>query len=276
MTKPLLDQLFSLDDRIYVITGGGGILAGTMANAIAQCGGKLALLDLKAEEAEKNADEINQAGGTAIAIQTDVLNREALDNACDEVIKTYGKIDGLINGAGGNKPQATTSETLSFFDMPEDAGRWVMDLNFMGTMLPCQVFGREIVKQSQGVFLNIASIAGFRPLTLASTYAAAKSAVINFTSWLAVHMCQNYSTKIRVNAIAPGFCITKQNRYLLLEKDGSLTPRSQTVMKAVPQKRFGEPHELIGGAIWLLSDAASFVTGSVVTIDGGFDAYGGV
>lgn len=276
MTKPILKKLFSLDNKVFVITGGGGFLAGTMAKAITQCGAKVALLDLNLARANSLASEINREGDSALVLQADVLNRVSLEKACERIINKFGKIDGLLNGAGGNKKEATTSETLSFFDLPIEASRWVVDLNFIGTMLPCQVFGREIIKQEKGSILNIASIAGFRPLTLAPTYAAAKSAVINFTSWLAVHMCQNYSTQIRVNALAPGFCITDQNRYLLLENDGSLTPRSQTIMNTVPQRRFGEPDELVGAAIWLLSDSASFTTGSVVTIDGGFDAYCGV
>ena len=165
---------------------------------------------------------------------------------------------------------------MSFFDMPAEANKWIFDLNFMGTLLPCQVFGKEIIKQNAGSIVNIASIAGFRPLTRAAAYAAAKAAVINFTRWLAVHMCQNYSAKIRVNAIAPGFCATEQNRYLLYTKDKQLTERGRKILNSVPQNRFGQPSELIGATLWLLSDSASFATGSVVTIDGGFDAFSGV
>ena len=165
---------------------------------------------------------------------------------------------------------------MSFFEIPIEDTKWVFDLNFIGTLLPCQVFGKEIVTQDGGSIINIASVAGFRPLTRAAAYAAAKAAVINFTKWLAVHICQNYSSKIRVNAIAPGFCTTEQNRYLLFDKNGELTERGRTILSSVPQNRFGKPDELLSAAIWLLSDSASFATGSVVTIDGGFDAFSGV
>lgn len=258
------------------MTGGGGFIAGTMARAIAQCGAKVAILDISHEAADKVSSEIIQNGNSAVALKTDVLDKSSLEDSCKKVIAEFGKVDCLINGAGGNKKQATTSEQLSFFDIPLEANKWVFDLNFTGALLACQVFGREIAKQKTGSIINISSIAGFRPLTRAAAYAAAKAAVINFTKWLSVHMAQNYSKDIRVNAIAPGFCATEQNRYLLFEKDGRLTERGQTILESVPQNRFGEPSELVAAAIWLLSDSASFATGSVVTIDGGFDAFSGV
>ena len=276
MISSTIERMFSLEGKVTVLTGGGGFLAGAMAKVMADCGARVAVLDLSKQAAQKVADEITHAGHDALALETDVLSKESLKAACKQIIKEFGRIDCLVNAAGGNKKEATTSEDMSFFEMPVDAARWVFDLNLMGTLLPCQVFGEEIVKQQCGSIVNMASIAGFRPLTRAASYAAAKAAVINFTAWLAVHICKHYSTKIRVNAIAPGFCSTEQNRYLLFDKDGELTERGRTILNSVPQNRFGEPDELAGAAIWLLSDSASFTTGSVITIDGGFDAFSGV
>jgi len=276
MALSILEEFFSLKDKVVVLTGAGGSLAGEMAKATALCGAKVALLDINQKTVLDRANELTKLGCGAIALECDVLSKDSTENCCGQIIKHFGKIDCLINGAGGNKKDATTSDELSFFGMPPDANKWVFDLNFMGTFLPCQVFGKEIVKQKAGSIVNIASIAGFRPLTRAAAYAGAKAAVINFTKWLAVYMCQNYSPKIRVNAIAPGFCATEQNRYLLYTKDRQLTERGKTILDSVPQNRFGQPSELVGAALWLLSDSASFATGSVVTIDGGFDAFSGV
>lgn len=276
MSYAALEKLFSLKGKVVALTGGGGVLAGAMARTVADCGGRVAVLDLSKQAARKVAHDIAQAGHDAIALDADVLDRDSLQRACDQIVEKFGRIDCLVNGAGGNKKEATTSDELSFFDMPVEASRWVSDLNFLGTLLPCQVFAKEIAKQGSGSIVNIASIAGFTPLTRAPAYAAAKAAVINFTKWLAVHLCQEHSTKIRVNAIAPGFCATEQNRYLLYTDDGQLTERGKTILEAVPQKRFGKPAELTSSVIWLLSDSASFVTGSTVTIDGGFDAFSGV
>ena len=276
MVGSKLEELFSLKDKVVVLTGGGGFLAGAMAKAVADCGAKVAVLDLCKEAAEKVAKEISEAGHDAIALEADVLDKDSLELACEQIGGQFGRIDCLVNGAGGNKKEATTSEDMSFFDIPVEANRWVFDLNFLGTWLPCQVFGKEIARRDCGSIVNIASIAGFRPLTRAAAYAAAKAAVINFTKWLAVHFCEHYSARIRVNAIAPGFCATEQNRYLLYTEEGELTERGKTILEAVPQRRFGEADELTSAAIWLLGESASFVTGSVVTIDGGFDASSGV
>ncbi len=191
-------------------------------------------------------------------------------------MQAYGHIDILINGAGGNKPQATTKPDQSFFDLPADALRWVMDLNLMGTILPSQVFGKIMAEQKSGVILNISSMNAFRPLTRIAAYSAAKAGVSNFTQWLAVHMAQNYSPSIRVNAIAPGFFVGEQNRSLLLNEDGSLTPRGQSILDHTPMNRFGTPDDLLGASMWLLSPASAFVTGIVLPIDGGFSAYSGV
>jgi NAD(P)-dependent dehydrogenase (short-subunit alcohol dehydrogenase family) len=197
--------------------------------------------------------------------------------AVDFILDKHGRIDVLINGAGGNKKQATTSPEQSFFDLPADAVRWVFDLNCLGTVLPSQVFGKLMADRGEGVILNISSMNAFRPLTNVMAYSAAKAAVSNFTQWLAVHMAQNYSPRIRVNALAPGFFLTEQNRFLLtLESSGELTPRGRSIIAHTPMSRFGTPEDLIGAVIWLVSPASAFVTGAVVPVDGGFAAFSGV
>lgn len=276
MPESFLQKSFSLEDKVVVLTGGGGVLGGAMAKAMAQCGAGTAVLDLRLDAAREVSDQIVRDGHRAVAVEADVLDVDSLRKACREVIAEFGRVDCLVNAAGGNRKDATTSEEMSFFEIPVEANKRVMDLNFFGTVLACQVFGKEIAQRKKGSILNIASVAGFRPLTRAPVYAAAKAAVINFTKWLSVHMADNYSANIRVNAIAPGTCAAEQNRYLLYEENGELTERGRTILNAVPQNRFGEPTELAGAAIWLLSDSASFVTGSVVTVDGGFDAFSGV
>ena len=270
------EDLFSLKDKVVVLTGAGGGIVGTMARAIAQCGAKVAMLDISEQSVKKISKEIIKEGNCAIALRADVLNKSSLESACQKIITEFGKIDCLVNGAGGNSEDATTSENLSFFDISIEANKKVFDLNFFGTLLSCQVFGKEILKQEKGSIVNIASVAGYRPLTCAPAYAAAKAAVINFTKWLSVHMAQNYRSEIRVNAISPGFCSTKQNRYLLFDDEGNVTERGRNILKSVPQSRFGESKEFVSTAILLLSDSASFVTGSVVGVDGGFDAFCGV
>ena len=197
--------------------------------------------------------------------------------ATEEILNKFGAVDCLVNAAGGNKPQATTSPDLSFFDLPIDALRWVFDLNILGTMLPCQVIGKVMAEKGKGTILNISSMNAFRPLTRIPAYSAAKAGVSNFTQWLAVHMAQRYSAQIRVNAIAPGFFVTVQNRFLLYdEQTRELTPRGQSIISHTPMARFGEPEDLFGAVLWLLSPASAFVTGVIVPIDGGFSAYSGV
>jgi NAD(P)-dependent dehydrogenase (short-subunit alcohol dehydrogenase family) len=268
---------FNLTGKVAVITGAGGVLCGTMAKALAKAGAKVAVLDLLESAAQKVADEIKADGGEAIAVKCNVLEKDSLQAAKEEVNAAFGKIDILINGAGGNKKEATTSPELPFFDMPVDAIRFVFELNFIGTLLPSQVFGKEMAENDSGVILNISSMNAFRPLTKIAAYSAAKAAINNFTQWLAVHMCQNFSKNIRVNAIAPGFFLTEQNRFLLTEeKSGKLTARGKTIIEHTPMGRFGEPGELVGTVLWLLSDAAKFVTGVVVPVDGGFSAFSGV
>lgn len=271
------EEKSGLEGKVAVVTGGGGVLCGTMSRALARHGVCVAVLDLNLAAAEQVVADIQALGGRAIALEVDVLDRSSLEGAAKQVLGTFGGVDILINGAGGNKPQASTSETMSFFDLPADAIRWVFDLNLMGTLLPCQVFGRIMAEQGSGVILNIASVSSFTPLTKVVAYSAAKAAVANFTQWLAVHMSQNYSKRIRVNAIAPGFFITEQNRFLLIDQHtGELTPRGRLVIEHTPMGRFGEPEELIGAVLWLVSDEASFVHGAVIPIDGGFTAFSGV
>ncbi|MBN1393059.1 MAG: SDR family oxidoreductase [Sedimentisphaerales bacterium] len=272
-----MQDLFDLTGKAAVITGAGGILCGTMAKALAKAGAKVAVLDLLESAAQKVADAIKADGGEAIAVKCNVLEKDSLQAAKEEVNAAFGKIDILINGAGGNKKEATTSPEMPFFDMPVDAIRFVFELNFIGTLLSSQVFGKEMAENDSGVILNISSMNAFRPLTKIAAYSAAKAAINNFTQWLAVHMCQNFSKNIRVNAIAPGFFLTEQNRFLLTEeKSGKLTARGKTIIEHTPMGRFGEPGELVGTVLWLLSDAAKFVTGVVVPVDGGFSAFSGV
>jgi NAD(P)-dependent dehydrogenase (short-subunit alcohol dehydrogenase family) len=238
---------------------------------------KVAVLDLFAEAAQKVAEDIVARDGEAIAVTCDVLDKASVEAARDAVLAQWGCVDMLINGAGGNKKQATTSKDLSFFDLPADAVQWVFNLNFLGTLLPSQVFGKVMVDQGEGCILNISSMNAFRPLTRIPAYSAAKAAVSNFTQWLAVHVAQEYSPNIRVNALAPGFFLTEQNRFLLTdEATGDLTPRGRAIIDHTPMGKFGGPEDLIGATIWLLSPASSFVTGIVVPVDGGFSAFSGV
>jgi len=277
MNNNCLEELFGLEGRVAVVTGGGGVLCGAMSRALGRVGVKMAVLDLIPQAAQKVADEIKAAGGEAMAVQCDVLAKDSIEAAARRITDTWGRVDILINGAGGNKEQATTSPDLSFFDLPTDAVQWVFNLNFIGTLLPCQVFGKVMADQGEGCILNVSSMNAFRPLTRIPAYSAAKAAVSNFTQWLAVHMSQEYAPRIRVNAIAPGFFLTEQNRFLLTdEQTGELTPRGQTIIDHTPMGRFGDPDELIGTVLWLLSPGAAFVHGVVVPVDGGFNAFSGV
>jgi len=272
-----MQGLFDIGDKTIVITGGGGVLCGAMAKALGAAGAKVAILDLLEPAANKVADEIKADGGTAIGVKCNVLDKDSIAQAQEKVQAELGPVDVLINGAGGNKKEATTSPDMSFFDLPAEAIRFVFDLNFIGTLLPTQVFGKKMADRGAGIVLNVSSMNAFRPLTKIAAYSAAKAAVSNFTQWLAVHLNQEYGPALRVNAIAPGFFLTEQNRFLLTdEKTGDLTPRGQTIIDHTPMGRFGQPEELIGTVIWLLSDAAKFVTGVVVPVDGGFSAFSGV
>lgn len=272
-----MNNLFDISGKNIVITGAGGVLCGQMAKATAKAGARVSVLDLNEVAAQKVVDEIEADGGKAIAVKCNVLDKDSLIAAKAEVNAAFGAVDILINGAGGNKKEATTGPDLSFFDMPVDAIRFVFDLNFIGALLPTQVFAKDMAETGKGVILNISSMNAFKPLTKIAAYSAAKAAISNFTQWLAVHMCQNYSKEIRVNAIAPGFFLTDQNRFLLTdEKTGEPTPRGKLIIDHTPMDRYGKPQELIGTMLWLLSDAAKFVTGIVVPVDGGVSAFGGI
>jgi NAD(P)-dependent dehydrogenase (short-subunit alcohol dehydrogenase family) len=277
MDEAFLWGLFGMQDKVAVVTGGGGVLCGEISRALGQLGAKVAVLDLSPAAAQGVVADIEAVGGEASALQCDVLNKASIESAARDILTRYGRVDVLINGAGGNKREATTSAELSFFDLPADAIQWVFDLNFIGTLLPSQVFGRLMAVQGSGVILNVASMNAFRPLTRIPAYSAAKAAVSNFTQWLAVHMAQEYSAAIRVNAIAPGFFLTEQNRFLLTDGEtGELTPRGRTIAQHTPMGRFGHPGDLVGTTLWLLSSASDFVTGVVVPVDGGFSAFSGV
>lgn len=263
--------------RTVAITGGAGILGGEMACTLVACGANVAILDRDPGLADRLMDRLNKGPGRAFVVGVDVLKRETLVEAEERIRGELGAVDTLINAAGGNSPRATTSTDVAFFDLPDDALRFVFDLNILGTFLPSQVFGRGMVERGQGVILNVSSMNAFRPLTRIPAYSAAKAGVSNFTQWLAVHMAQQYSVRIRVNAIAPGFFLTEQNRFLLTQQgDGALTPRGQQILNHTPMGRFGAPEDLLGTVLWLLSPASAFVTGIVVPVDGGFSAFSGV
>jgi len=277
MKAGYLEDLFGLAGKVAVVTGGGGVLCGAMSRALGRLGVRVAVLDLFLDAAQKVVDEIAAERGEALALRCDVLDKASIEAAAQVVLAAWGRVDILLNGAGGNRKEATTTPELPFFDLPAEALQWVFNLNFLGTLLPSQVFGRLMAAQGEGVILNISSMNAFRPLTRIPAYSAAKAAVSNFTQWLAVYMAQEYSPRIRVNALAPGFFLTVQNRFLLTdEATGELTPRGQTIIAHTPMGRFGEPEDLVGPALWLLSPASAFVTGVVVPVDGGFSAFSGV
>lgn len=271
-----LTQWYNFTGKTVVITGGTGVLGGEMACALVGCGANVAVLDRNPNLPEELKKPMDAGPGKYMVVYGDVLARESLEKAAAGIRAAFGNIDMLINAAGGNHPQATTSADLSFFDLSDEALSSVFDLNVVGTILPSQVFGRIMAEKDEGIILNISSMSAFTPLTRIPGYSAAKAGVSNFTQWLAVHMAQEYSPHIRVNAIAPGFFIGKQNRTLLLHEDGSLTERGQTIIDHTPMRRFGNPDDLLGAVLWLLSPAARFVTGIVVPIDGGFSAFSGV
>lgn len=272
-----LAKNFDIKDKVVAITGGGGVLCAAMALALGEQGAKIVLLDIGEEGLKRVGDELSTKGIESIGVKCNVLDKSSIQAAADKAIETFGHVDILINGAGGNKPQATTGPDKSFFDLPEDAVNWVLNLNFMGTFLPCQVFGKHFADRGEGNIINISSMNAFTPLTKIAAYSAAKAAVSNFTQWLAVHMSQNYSTKIRVNAIAPGFLLTNQNRFLLTdEKDGSLTARGKTIIDHTPMAKFGEPEDLISTIQWLVAPSSAFVHGIIVPVDGGFSSFSGV
>ena len=272
-----ISRIYDFTNKTVVVTGGNGVLGRDIVSALVGCGANVAILDRNTELPVEFEKSLNDQIGKYIVLDCDVMSREVLNTVATKVQTKFGKIDILINGAGGNHPKATTNPEQSFFDLPEDAIRFTTDLNLLGTILSSQIFSKIMAKQDAGVILNVSSMNAFRPLTRIPAYSAAKAAVSNFTQWLAVHLAQEYSTNIRVNAIAPGFFLTEQNRFLLTEKEtGNLTARGQSIIGHTPMGRFGDPQDLLGTMLWLLSDASAFVTGIVVPVDGGFSAFSGV
>jgi NAD(P)-dependent dehydrogenase (short-subunit alcohol dehydrogenase family) len=278
MNHAELAGIYDFTGRTVVLTGAMGVIGGEIACALVGVGANVVMLDRNLDPARGLLELMGpEAAARAVAVGADVLDADSLRKAADVVLDTFGPPDTLINGAGGNAPEATTGPQRSFFDLPVDALKKVVDLNLLGTVLPSQVFGRQMAERGEGVILNVSSMNAFRPLTRIAGYSAAKAAVSNFTQWLAVHMAQEYSPRIRVNAIAPGFLKTQQNEFLLVDKDtGGLTPRGQTILAHTPMARFGTPEDLLGAVLWLLSPASAFVTGVVLPIDGGFSAFSGV
>ena len=284
--KNAMEPTFTeLKGKTVVITGGGGVLCSAMGKELARQGARVVLLDLLQEKAGAVAREIEATGGEAMGIGVNVLEKKSLEEARKEVSARFGTCDILINGAGGNHPKGTTSnpffteeeleikELKTFFDLDQEGFQFVFDLNLTGTLLPTQVFARDMVGRSGSSIINISSMNASRPLTKIPAYSAAKAAVSNFTQWLAVHFSQ---VNIRVNALAPGFFVTEQNRRLLMDENEHLTERGQAILAQTPMRRFGQPEDLMGTLLWLCSNGAAFVTGVVVPVDGGFDAYSGV
>jgi NAD(P)-dependent dehydrogenase (short-subunit alcohol dehydrogenase family) len=277
MNLEKLTKQYDFSDQVVVVTGGAGVLGGELACALVGCNAKVVVIDRAPAQPERFLPRTGLSKGQCIVIEGDVLQKDSIEKAEKKILSEWGAIHGLVNAAGGNNPGATTGNDKCFFDLPESALRFVSDLNLLGTIVPSQVFGKVMADQKKGVILNVSSLNAFRPLTRIPAYSAAKAAVSNFTQWLAVHMAQEYSPDIRVNAIAPGFFLTEQNRFLLTEKEtGKLTARGEKILAHTPMNRFGAPEDLLGGALWLLSPMSRFVTGIVLPIDGGFSAYSGV
>jgi NAD(P)-dependent dehydrogenase (short-subunit alcohol dehydrogenase family) len=267
---------FSLAGKVAVVTGGTGVLGSAIAHGLAAVGAKVGVLGRRCDKAAQVAEAIELGGGTAVPLPANVLDKVQLKSARDTVLDTWGRVDILVNAAGGNMPGAAVFGEFTFFDMSKDAFNQVIDLNLTGTLLPCQIFGEVMAKQKNGSIINISSMAVSRAITRVVGYSAAKAGVDNFTRWLAVDFAHKYGEQLRVNAIAPGFFIGDQNRDLLLAADGRLTERGEIIIKGTPAGRFGEPEELVGTAVWLASSASRFVTGTVVPVDGGFSAFSGV
>ena len=273
-----MSYTIDLTGKVAAVTGGSGVLGTAFCQGLAQAGASVAVMGTTLEKAQKTVDSITAAGGMAIPVAANVLDRDSLQAAYDTIIDEFGTIDILLNCAGGNSPDAMTApdNSRSFFDLPEEALQWTFNLNFLGTLLPSQVFAKPMAEKGAGVIINISSMAAERPLTRVVAYAAAKAGINNFTRWMAVYFAKEYSPNIRVNAIAPGFFITTQNHRIVSNEDGSFTPRGQLIVDNTPMGRFGDPDELIGTLLWLVSDGAKFVTGTIIPVDGGFSAFGGV
>jgi len=268
-----MNELFSVKDRVIVITGGAGILGKGIAEYLAKEGAKIVILDREEKAGKDLADKIKSEKGEVVFFKTDVMNKEVLEQNKKDIMAAYGRIDALLNAAGGNMPGATIPPDKTFFDLEVDAFKKVVDLNLFGTVLPTMVFAEVMVKQKQGCIVNFSSESSLRPLTRVVGYGTAKAAVSNFTKYMAAELSTKFGEGLRVNAIAPGFFLTDQNRALLTNPDGSLTDRSKTILAHTPFNRFGEPEDLYGTIQYLISDASKFVTGTVAIIDGGFDAF---
>lgn len=269
-------ESFSLQDKVVIVTGGTGILGDAFIKGIAHAGGTVGILGRNAQVAQERADAVIAAGGKAIALIADVMKEDQLIAAREKVMSEFGRIDGLVNGAGGNMPGGIVQPADDVFKLNMDGMRQVMDLNLWGTMIPTQVFGEAMVKGGKGSIINISSMASQRVITKVLGYSMGKAAIDCYTEWFAVEAANRHGDTIRMNAIAPGFFLTEQNRTLLTNPDGSYTERGNLVIKQTPYKRFGKPEELIGALVWLLSDASKFVTGTVINVDGGFSVFGGV
>lgn len=266
-----------LEGKTAVVTGAGGAICGAIARSMARAGAAVSVWDVDRERAHQTAAAIIGSGGSSIAVACDATRSAAVEEATERTLAALGAIDILVNGAGGSRKETTTSDELRFFDIEPDDMMRVVSLNYLSAVVPSQAVGRVFATQGRGVILNIASVAGLLPLTRAVAYSNGKAATVSFTQWLAVHMAQSYSPAIRVNAIAPGFVLTEQNRFLLVdEATSAATERGKQILRSVPMGRYGIPEDMVGTALWLVSDAAAFVTGAVVPVDGGFQAFSGV
>ena len=267
---------YSLEGKVVVVTGGTGILGNAFVDSIVEAGGTVGILGRKKEVAEERAHAITAKGGKAIALVADVLNEEQLQAAKAETMKAFGKIDGLVNAAGGNMPEGVLQPEQNIFEMNIEGMRKTLDINLWGTIIPTQVFGDAIAATGKGSIVNISSMNSKRAITKVLGYNMGKAAVDCYTQWFAVELANRYGDTVRMNALAPGFFLTEQNRYLLTQKEGGYTPRGESVIRQTPFKRFGNPDELKGALVWLLSDASKFVTGAMICVDGGFSIFGGV
>lgn len=271
-----MTDVFSLKDKVVVVTGGTGILGEAFVYAIAEAGASVGILGRNEKSADERVKKINDSGGKAISLIADVLSEEDLNKAKDKIVNAFGKVDGLVNAAGGNLAAAVVQPEDDIFNMNIDALKQVLHLNLFGSILPTQIFGREIKKSGEGSIVNISSVSAQRALTKVLGYSLAKASIESYTKWFAVELAARYKNSIRMNAIAPGFFLTEQNKRLLTNEDDSYTSRGEAVIRQTPFKRFGHPDELCGALIWLLSNASKFVTGSVVHVDGGFTCFSGV
>ena len=268
-----MNELFSVSGRVVVITGGTGVLGACIGKYLAKEGAKVVLLARREDEGRRIVDEIEQQGGEAVFLATDVMNPDRVKDNCEKVLQRFGRVDALLNAAGGNMPGATIPPDRTIFDIDVAQFERVLNLNLTGTVIPTQVFLRPMVEAGKGAIVNFSSMAAFRPLTRVAGYAAAKAGISNFTAFMATEVATKFSPKIRVNAIAPGFFLTNQNRSLLTNPDGTLTERGRDIIRQTPFHRFGEAEELCGTIQYLISDASAFVTGTVAVVDGGFNAF---